>query len=129
MRATLQGIIPYAGVNFSVFETLKHYAPKNDHGELPTQWKMICGGIAGPIGQTVAYPWDVVRRRQQTWGFSPGTQQIQTASTWACIKDIVKAEGIRGLYRGISINYLKATPTVGITFTVYELLKSAVSAP
>jgi len=123
MKATIEGIIPYAGVNFCVYETLKSYAPKNKDGELPTTWKLICGGIAGPIGQTVSYPWDVVRRRQQIWGFSPGSPQLTSQGTLATMQEIVQKEGIRGLYRGISINYLKATPTVGITFAVYELLK------
>jgi len=123
-RATLQGIVPYAGVNFSVYETLKYYAPKkNESGEPSTYWKLLSGGIAGPIGQTVAYPWDVVRRRQQTWGFAPGTQHITQQSTWKSCLEIIQKEGVAGLYRGISINYMKAAPTVAITFTVYEFLK------
>eukprot|EP01125_Pyxidicula_operculata_P021400 TRINITY_DN8226_c0_g1_i1.p1 TRINITY_DN8226_c0_g1~~TRINITY_DN8226_c0_g1_i1.p1 ORF type:complete len:299 (+),score=23.80 TRINITY_DN8226_c0_g1_i1:51-947(+) len=127
MNATLQGILPYAGVNFCVFETLKYYAPKNEKGELPTMWKLICGGIAGPIGQTVSYPWDVVRRRQQTWGFAPGTKALETLGTYQTMKKIVQSEGFFALYRGISINYMKATPTVGITFAVYETLKYQLS--
>lgn len=125
MRATLQGIVPYAGINFSVFETLKFYSPKDERGELPPIWKLICGGIAGPVGQTVSYPFDTVRRRQQTWGFAQGTQEVIQKSTWVVMKQILREEGIRGLFKGISINYLKATPTVGITFFVYETLKSS----
>jgi solute carrier family 25 protein 16 len=29
----------------------------------------------------------------------------------------------RGLYRGMSINYLRAVPMVAVSFTTYELLK------
>jgi len=55
VQPTLQGIIPYAGVNFATFETLKFYAPKNDNGEVPAPIKMFLGGLAGAIGQSGMY--------------------------------------------------------------------------
>jgi len=100
MRATLQGIVPYAGINFGVYETLKFYAPKDEKGELPVLWKLACGGIAGPVGQTVAYPWDTVRRRQQTWGFAHGTVDVHH-STWTVARQIVVEEGPRALFKGV----------------------------
>jgi solute carrier family 25 protein 16 len=37
---------------------------------------------------------------------------------------IYKENGVfRGLYRGMSINYLRAVPMVAVSFTTYELLK------
>ena len=37
---------------------------------------------------------------------------------------IYKREGIiYGLYRGMSINYLRAIPMVAVSFTTYELMK------
>lgn len=30
---------------------------------------------------------------------------------------------VRGLYRGMSINYLRATPMAAVSFSTYELLK------
>jgi solute carrier family 25 (mitochondrial carrier protein), member 16 len=37
---------------------------------------------------------------------------------------IYKENGIwRGLYRGMSINYLRAIPMVAVSFSTYELLK------
>lgn len=32
---------------------------------------------------------------------------------------------IRGLYRGMSINYLRAIPMVAVSFSTYEILKQA----
>eukprot|EP01127_Copromyxa_protea_P017551 TRINITY_DN5367_c0_g1_i2.p1 TRINITY_DN5367_c0_g1~~TRINITY_DN5367_c0_g1_i2.p1 ORF type:complete len:308 (+),score=49.32 TRINITY_DN5367_c0_g1_i2:31-954(+) len=124
LRPTIQGIIPYAGVNFSTFETLKFFAPKNDRNELSTTWRLICGGIAGPVGQTVSYPWDVVRRRQQTFGFAEGTVDMGNMGTLKSFRTIVETEGFFALWKGISINYIKATPTVAIAFTTYETINS-----
>ena len=32
---------------------------------------------------------------------------------------------VKGLYRGLSINYIRAMPMVAVSFTSYELLKQA----
>lgn len=122
LKPTLQGIVPYAGVNFAVFETLKFYVPKNENGELSTPNKLLCGGLAGATGQTISYPLDVIRRRTQIAGFSPGVEDIPFKSTTHSMKQIVKTEGLRALFRGISINYWKVVPAVSISFTVYETL-------
>lgn len=34
---------------------------------------------------------------------------------------------VRGLYRGMSINYLRACPMVAVSFSTYELLKQSLS--
>ncbi len=42
----------------------------------------------------------------------------------ATLVQIYKREGIvYGLYRGMSINYLRAIPMVAVSFTTYELMK------
>lgn len=127
MVPTLQGIVPYAGVNFAVFETLKQYAPKDERGQISTVTKLVCGGLAGAIGQTVSYPWDVVRRRMQTMGFAPGVPQLHYQGSWNAMKTIYRTEGIAALYRGLSINFWKVTPAVSISFTVYEHMKEFLS--
>lgn len=39
---------------------------------------------------------------------------------------IYRENGVfRGLYRGMSINYLRAIPMVAVSFSTYELLKQA----
>ena len=38
--------------------------------------------------------------------------------------EIYQSNGvIHGLYRGMSINYLRAIPMVAVSFTVYEIMK------
>ena len=67
---TLVGIIPYAAINFSVYETLKQKLPEiewlqNERGDPVVAAKLACGAVAGGVGQTVVYPLDTVRRRMQ----------------------------------------------------------------
>ena len=39
------------------------------------------------------------------------------------VSNIVKNEGVLGLYRGIAPNFLKAMPAVSISWVVYEQVK------
>lgn len=74
------GVIPYVGLNFAVYETLKatllQTYQMRDERELNIVTRLGCGALAGMTGQTVAYPFDVARRRLQVgFGHSNTTQQ------------------------------------------------------
>lgn len=70
------GVIPYVGLNFGVYETLKHmlllHYGLRDERELSVPSRLACGAAAGTMGQTVAYPFDVARRRLQVGCNWPG---------------------------------------------------------
>lgn len=118
--ASLCGIIPYAGVSFCTFETLKSFfGITRTEDNIPL--KFLCGLIAGICGQTAAYPLDVVRRRMQLDTIASHIPIYN--SIRAAIADIVTTSGFRGLYIGISINYLKVAPATAISFVTFETLK------
>lgn len=51
-------------------------------------------------------------------------QFLFSSSMLQTIKMIYKENGIiKGLYRGMSINYLRAIPMVSVSFTTYEIMK------
>ncbi|KAK5581411.1 hypothetical protein RB653_001443 [Dictyostelium firmibasis] len=123
---TLYGSIPYAGVGYSSFEYFKRIAPdscRNEKGEIKGMYKLVTGGIAGGLGQTVAYPLDVVRRRIQTTGYGDGKGVDNLKhGTFKTMFSIFQKEGIYALFKGISINYIKVIPTNGVAFLTYETL-------
>jgi len=128
IQPTLLGILPYGGISFSTFEFLKKKVPRNDKGELISSYKLICGGVAGGLAQTVSYPLDVVRRRMQTHGYGDGRVEINLKKgSLETIYLIYKNEGIAALYKGLSINYIKVIPTSAIAFYTYELFSSILS--
>lgn len=76
MLPTLLGILPYAGISFAMYETLKQAARERDvahggSGEPSTIARLVFGGAAGFAGQAATYPLDIVRRRMQTEGYTP----------------------------------------------------------
>lgn len=131
---TILAMIPYGGCNFYMFERLKHwcvyylptmtcYRASNDKLVLNVPSKLLCGGIAGAIGQTAIYPLDVARRRMQLAMTSSETA-IYSESFLQTLVITYRSHGIiRGLYRGMSVNYIRAVPMVAVSFCTYELLK------
>ncbi|XP_044737839.1 graves disease carrier protein homolog [Chrysoperla carnea] len=134
---TLMGMVPYAGFSFYCFEMFKYtcmtYAPKwtakpcprNTGGlVLTVPAKLLCGGFAGAVAQSIAYPLDVTRRRMQLALMIPSTRKFGALSMSKTLVLIYKENGIvRGLYRGMSINYMRAIPMVAVSFATYEMMK------
>lgn len=60
---SLYGIFPYAGLKFYFYEEMKRHVPEEHKKDITV--KMICGSVAGLLGQTFTYPLDVVRRQMQ----------------------------------------------------------------
>lgn len=127
--ATVAGIIPYAGVSYSAFETQKsmyrRYFQKDPCAAIPIIWKLPMGMVSGALAQTAAYPLDVVRRRIQILSVAPYLRKSygNRPSAIKILISIVNEHGIRGLFTGLSINYLKVAPATGISFVVYEFLR------
>ena len=102
-----------------VYETLKTWLPHSPWARTsddePRQHALLgCGAIAGVVGQTVAYPLDLVRRRLQVQGWSKEVHYEYRGGIWRTMKQIVSEEGVRGLYRGMIPNYYKGQPTLPI---------------
>lgn len=85
--------------------------------------KLICGGLAGAVAQSVSYPLDVTRRRMQLAMMNHETKHFAKGMV-STLRHIYKEHGVvKGLYRGMSINYMRAIPMVAVSFSTYELCK------
>ncbi|KAK9836550.1 hypothetical protein WJX74_002900 [Apatococcus lobatus] len=128
------GVVPYVGLNFCVYETLKDVVLKyhglTDERDLSIVTRLGCGAVAGTTGQTVAYPLDVVRRRLQMSGWS-GASTLHAESGTAvaykgmtdCFARTIKEEGAQALFKGLLPNYIKVVPSIAIAFVTYEQAK------
>lgn len=121
---TVLGMIPYAGVSFFVFGSIKnhlmtHPSLRKDEHRLIAPANMAAGAVAGIMAQTVSYPLDVTRRTMQI-----NRTAREPMSTWQTMKDIYNQHGLRrGLFRGLSLNWIREAPQIAVAFTVHELLK------
>ena len=130
---TVLGIIPYGGVAFYSYERLKgfllesfpQYTTKRTSDGFPAPsvpTTLACGAIAGALAQTVSYPLDVSRRRMQLAGMT--STMAENKTVFHSLVHTYRTSGIcKGLFRGLSINYWRASPQVAVSFSVYELMK------
>lgn len=115
------GVVPYVGLNFAVYETLKDVLIKaeglRDERDLGVVTRLACGAVAGTTGQTVAYPFDVARRRLQVSGWK-GAQTLMAGGSAAaapvvytgmvdCFVKTIQHEGVGALFKGLWPNYVK----------------------
>eukprot|EP00058_Branchiostoma_floridae_P016399 XP_002601887.1 hypothetical protein BRAFLDRAFT_86364 [Branchiostoma floridae] len=100
-----------AGLSFFTFDTLKQllldsgprallqHGGETDDRALRAPVNLVLGGVAGAIAQTAS----------------------------GCVKTLLavyRTDGVKhGLYRGISVNYLRVIPQVAMSFCVYEMCK------
>ena len=104
-------MIPYAGVSFLTYGTLKRYIgdfiPYLSTPDHKTQRDLTCGAVAGAVSQTASYPFEVIRSRMQVGGVN-GKGGI----TWReAMKGILDGpKGWRGFFVGLSIGYVKVVP-------------------
>ncbi|CAN6451532.1 unnamed protein product [Victoria cruziana] len=84
----------------------------------------VSGAAAGAIAATFVCPLDVVKTRLQVYGLAEhGRGHNQGSLILTSLQHIIKNEGIKGMYRGLSPTILALLPTWAVYFTVYEKLK------
>jgi solute carrier family 25 protein 33/36 len=85
---------------------------------------LTAAALAGIVTSTVTNPIWVVRTRMQLSAADrgqAGTKEV-VKNSWGTIKDIMKSEGVRGFYKGLSASYLGVTEGT-IQWVLYERLK------
>ncbi|KAK6142728.1 hypothetical protein DH2020_023076 [Rehmannia glutinosa] len=133
------GVVPYVGLNFAVYESLKDWLIKSkafglvEDNELGVVTRLTCGAAAGTVGQTVAYPLDVIRRRMQMVGWSNASSivtgdgrtkaPLEYTGMIDAFRKTVRHEGFRALYKGLVPNSVKVVPSIAIAFVTYEQVK------
>lgn len=123
------------GLSFGIYSSLNEVAVKyrneQEEGD-PDAWMSLSkalsyvgsGAVAGLVSKLAVYPFDTVKKRMQmrhvprcqTYGVIP-----VYSSSWACFLDVLRQEGIRGLYKGTVPSLLKSVVAASSTFATYEL--------
>ncbi|RXG68883.1 Calcium-binding mitochondrial carrier protein SCaMC-2-A [Armadillidium vulgare] len=121
------GIIPYAGIDLCIYETLKKmYLNSHQQSENPSVLVITaCGALSSSCGQIASYPLALVRTRLQAQVITPGVVHAFPVTMSGLFKHILATEGPTGLYRGIAPNFMKVAPAVSISYVVYEKCRQA----
>lgn len=122
LTPTLMSIVPYMGIFFASYENFKSLIINQEYLKKIAP-EASAGFIAGAFSKMIVFPLDVVRKRFQVQG--PGRASfsqlpVYSTSVLKCISQIVKFEGIRGLYKGFVISLLKNAPFTAVTMYTFE---------
>jgi solute carrier family 25 thiamine pyrophosphate transporter 19 len=82
------------------------------------------GVLASVIAKTGVFPLDLVRKRLQVQG-PTRTRYVhrnipEYTGVIQSINLILRTQGVRGLYRGLTVSLLKAAPASAVTMWTYE---------
>jgi solute carrier family 25 phosphate transporter 23/24/25/41 len=122
------GILPYAGIDLAVYETLKRqYMSRRSSSdeEIGTSVMIICGVVSSSCGQLASYPLQLVRTRLQANVTIDGEGCATMSGTF---RAILTSDGFVGLYRGIAANFMKVAPAVSLSYVVYEKTRGMLGA-
>ena len=120
LKISLVGFTPFSAFNFMFYNMyLERF---NDFGLESSLSKMLAGGFSGISSLSITYPTDLLRRRFQMDGFNEKTPKYNGIVDG--FRSVIKSEGFTGLYRGLSIAYIRVFPCLAIQFWCIEKGKS-----
>ncbi|CAH9087626.1 unnamed protein product [Cuscuta europaea] len=123
---TIAHRLPYSSVNFYAYEHYKKilksipgFYGNERHAGADVLVHFVGGGLAGMTATCATYPLDLVRTRLAAQRSTIYYQGISHA-----IHTICRDEGFFGLYKGLGATLLSVGPSIAISFSVYESLRS-----
>ncbi|XP_054780074.1 uncharacterized protein LOC129287851 [Prosopis cineraria] len=122
---TIAHRLPYSAVSFYAYERYKngiYSLMGQDHrsyaGSEPFV-HFLGGGLAGITSASATYPLDLVRTRLAAQRSAMYYRGISHAFGTIC-----REEGFLGLYKGLGATLMGVGPSIAISFSVYETLRS-----
>ncbi|XP_028790530.1 probable mitochondrial adenine nucleotide transporter BTL1 [Neltuma alba] len=117
---TLIGMLPYSTCYYFMYDTMKQsYCQSKNKKSLNRPEMLLIGALAGFTASTISFPLEVARKRLMV-GALQGKCPPHMAGALA---EVVREEGLLGLYRGWGASCLKVMPSSGITWMFYEAWK------
>lgn len=122
----LSGVVPARAINFYTYGNGKRIiAERFNSGQESPLVHLCAAACAGIVTGTATNPiWLVKTRLQldkQTAGKDGKSRQYK--NSYDCVRQVVRQEGFKGLYRGLSASYLGVTEST-LQWVLYERMKS-----
>ncbi|KAI9748750.1 MAG: hypothetical protein M4579_007129 [Chaenotheca gracillima] len=124
----LTGVVPARAINFYAYGNGKRIISTKFNNGQESAWVHLCAAAAAGIATgTATNPiWLVKTRLQldksQAEKTGGGSASRRYRNSLDCTRQVIKQEGIRGLYRGLSASYLGVTEST-LQWVLYEQMK------
>ncbi|XP_068477562.1 probable mitochondrial adenine nucleotide transporter BTL1 isoform X2 [Phaseolus vulgaris] len=117
---TLVGMLPYSTCYYFLYDTMKDsYCRSKKKKSLNRPEMLLLGALAGFTASTISFPLEVARKRLMVGAL----QGKCPPNMGAALREVIREEGLKGLYRGWGASCLKVMPSSGITWMFYEAWK------
>ncbi|CAM9293019.1 unnamed protein product, partial [Phaeothamnion confervicola] len=130
--ATMIRVFPYAGTQFMVFDTLKRrillrkaQARPHPLQRLSNYESLVAGSVAGAVSAFVTYPLDLARARLAV-EVAHGKRRYEPRGVASLLGSVLKRDGPRALYCGVTPSLMGVIPYAGIAFSINEWAKHEV---
>ena len=123
--ANVLRVIPVYGLKFAFNDSLKALVAGPQKRALDMSQLLWVGTLAGLLQTALTYPLETVRTRL-TLGPEQGVRYAGIAD---CFRQMVRTEGVGGLFKGFGPTMVSGAPYTGIQMTSYEMLKRFTSDP
>ncbi|KAL2758371.1 hypothetical protein ACRALDRAFT_1029188 [Sodiomyces alcalophilus JCM 7366] len=123
----LVGVVPARSINFYTYGNGKRLIAEYGNNGKEAAWVHLTAGVvAGIATSTATNPIWLVKTRLQldknVAEQSGGAAMRQYRNSWDCVRQVVRDEGVRGLYKGMSASYLGVAEST-LQWMLYEQMK------
>lgn len=107
-------IIPSAGIDLALYETLKQRYSQYMNKQEPSVFeKLVLGNVSSGCGNFVVYPLLFARTRLQA-------NRNPNETTCNLLLHVFRRDGFAGMYRGFLLHMLKIGPAASISYVTFE---------
>ncbi len=125
---TLVGTVPAKSINFYTYGNGKRIIAEAAHVSQDTPWVQLAAGVAaGLVTSTATNPiWLIKTRLQLDKNNADASRGVerQYKNSVDCVRQVLRNEGVRGLYKGMTASYLGAAEST-LHWLLYEQMKRA----
>ena len=115
--------VSHGAVQFMIYEQMKNQKSNLNKGEtLQNRDYLLFSGLSKILAGTLTYPYQVIRSRLQAH-----EAEKMYRGTSDVIAQILRCEGVLGLYKGLAPNLVRVVPSSCVTLLVYENMKAYLS--
>ncbi|KAI8913930.1 mitochondrial carrier domain-containing protein [Powellomyces hirtus] len=119
----LVGVVPARAIYFATYSQGKHAYTKLNNGQETPIVHMFSAATAGIATATCTNPIWLIKTRMQLQSENPDLKTHQRyKNSFQCLTRVLREEGIRGLYKGLSASFLGLAEST-LQFVTYEYLK------
>jgi solute carrier family 25 protein 33/36 len=128
----LVGVVPARSIHFYTYGNGKRLVAEHLNNGREAAWvHLTAGTMAGVATSTATNPIWVVKTRLQldknVAEQSAGVAKRRYRNSWDCIRQIVREQGFKGLYKGMSASYLGVIEST-MQWVMYEQMKKSLAA-